>query len=169
MFLIFLFFLALLSPEDVTLFLNGNLRLRLFYLAGLALLLSDVLIRVDNGLLFPFLPLPALPIALLRSSLLLPDLFLWRFLDLRILNDVLISKINEVILKTLVIILEDILLQLMRIELILLLLLDIGLILDVGFVHHSDLVLFVLVHKLLGICVEEKVLRRRPLAALIFS
>ena len=56
----------------------------------------------------------------------------------------------------------------MGIELILLLLLDLGLILDVRFVHHSDLVLFVLVDKLLGVCVEEEVLRRRPFAALIF-
>lgn len=169
MLLIFLFLLAILSPEDVAFLLNRNLRLRLFYLAGLALFLSDVLIRVDNRLLFPLLPLPALPIALLRCTFLLFDLFLLCFLGLRILDDVLIPKIYEVILVALVIILQDILLQLMRVELILLFLLDLGLILNVGFVHDSDLVLFVLVHELLGICVEEEVLRRRPLAALIFN
>lgn len=165
--LVFLFLLALLSPEDVAFLLNRNLRWRLFYLAELALLLSDVLIRVDYGLQFPLLPFAALAIALLGRSLLLLDLFLLDFLGLYVLHDVLISKINEVILVALIVFLEDVLLQLVRIELILLLLLDLGLILKVGLVHHSDLVLLFLVHELLGVCIGEWVLRRRPLAALI--
>lgn len=89
------------------------------------------------------------------------------FLGLCIFHNVLIPKIYEVILVALLIILQDILLQFMGIEHILLLLLNLGLVLDVRFIHHSDLVLFVLIHKLLMVCIEEKVLRRRPFTALI--
>lgn len=124
-----------------------------FFLLDLADLLSNiiVLIGVDH-LLAPLGPVPLAGILLGRALvlgrffLLVVGLLGWLLFG-GLLGDILITKINEIALVALLGFLQDVLPQLVGVEHVLSLLLNLVPVVIRRLVHHSDLVLLLLLHE----------------------